>query len=124
MARLTAPNKFNSEDSSVRIEVGNQHFATSRLIWQLITVIQLPVSKTDVADFFSHDNLLARCWHGCIIGTRPMPKQAKKPKKRGPKELRLVISEDPQTALARLLKPLHATETRQIVRRLDLRISQ
>jgi len=61
LARLTAPDKFNSKDSSVRIEVGNQHFATSRPIWQLIAVIQLPVSKTDVADFVSHSNLLARC---------------------------------------------------------------
>jgi hypothetical protein len=49
LARLTAPDKFNSKDSSVRIEVGNKHFATSRLISQLIAVIQLPVSKTDVA---------------------------------------------------------------------------
>jgi hypothetical protein len=34
-----------------------------------------------------------------------MTKKTKaKPKKRGPKEERLVITEDPQTALARLLK--------------------
>lgn len=33
-----------------------------------------------------------------------MTKAKKKPKKRGPKEERLVITEDPQTALARLLK--------------------
>jgi hypothetical protein len=31
-------------------------------------------------------------------------KPARKPKKRGPKEERLVITEDPQTALDRLLK--------------------
>lgn len=31
--------------------------------------------------------------------------KAKKGKKRGPKEKRLIITEDPQTALARLLKP-------------------
>jgi hypothetical protein len=31
-------------------------------------------------------------------------KAKKKPKKRGPKEERLAITEDPQTALARLLK--------------------
>jgi hypothetical protein len=32
-------------------------------------------------------------------------KKPKKPTKRGPREERLVITEDPQTALARLLKP-------------------
>ena len=32
-------------------------------------------------------------------------KTTKKGKKRGPKEKRLVITEDPQAALARLLKP-------------------
>ena len=30
----------------------------------------------------------------------------RRPKKRGPKEERLIISEDPQTALAKLLKPI------------------
>ena len=37
-----------------------------------------------------------------------MPKATKKkaPKKRGPKEERLVIHEDPAAALARLLKPI------------------
>jgi len=35
-----------------------------------------------------------------------MPKKrTKKPQKRGPKEERLVIREDPQDALTRLLKP-------------------
>jgi hypothetical protein len=34
-----------------------------------------------------------------------MPKARKKPRKRGPKEERLVITEDPQEALKRLLKP-------------------
>lgn len=34
----------------------------------------------------------------------PKTKKAKKGRKRGPKEERLVIKEDPQTALARLLK--------------------
>ena len=33
-----------------------------------------------------------------------MTKKLKKPKKRGPKEERLVITEDPQAALTRLLK--------------------
>ena len=33
-----------------------------------------------------------------------MTKKRKTPKKRGPKEERLVITEDPQTALSRLLK--------------------
>lgn len=32
--------------------------------------------------------------------------QKRRPKKRGPKEDRLVITEDPQTALAKLLKPI------------------
>ena len=40
-----------------------------------------------------------------IIGTKHMPKQAKKPKKRGPKETRLIIVEDPEQALAKLLRP-------------------
>lgn len=31
--------------------------------------------------------------------------KAKKGKKRGPKEKRLIITEDPEVALARLLKP-------------------
>jgi hypothetical protein len=35
-----------------------------------------------------------------------MPKARKpKPKKRGPKEERLVITEDPEAALARLIRP-------------------
>jgi hypothetical protein len=33
-----------------------------------------------------------------------MPKKAKKPRKRGPKEERLIITEDPQAALQKLLK--------------------
>lgn len=32
-------------------------------------------------------------------------KPLKKPKKRGPKEDRLIITEDPEVALARLLRP-------------------
>lgn len=36
---------------------------------------------------------------------RTTANKAKKPKKRGPKEERLVITEDPAAALARLLKP-------------------
>ncbi len=32
-----------------------------------------------------------------------------KPRKRGPKEDRLIITEDPQVALAKLLKPRSAT---------------
>lgn len=32
-----------------------------------------------------------------------MPKKAKKPAKRGPKEVRLRITEDPQEALTRLI---------------------
>jgi len=42
-----------------------------------------------------------------------MPKARKtKPKKRGPKEDRLIIQEDPQDALARLLKPAKAKPTK------------
>jgi len=37
-----------------------------------------------------------------------MPKAPKKPQKRGPKEERLVIREDPHDALTRLLKPAKA----------------
>jgi len=36
---------------------------------------------------------------------KPTRKSAKKPKKRGPKEERLVITEDPAAALKRLFKP-------------------
>jgi len=41
-----------------------------------------------------------------------MPKARKKPRKRGPKEQRLIIREDPQDALARLLKPAKAKPTK------------
>lgn len=38
--------------------------------------------------------------------TKRQPTKAKKkPRKRGPKEERLVISEDPEIALAKLLRP-------------------
>lgn len=36
---------------------------------------------------------------------KAQPKRKPKPKKRGPKEERLVITEDPAVALAKLLKP-------------------
>jgi len=36
---------------------------------------------------------------------RQPTKASRKPKKRGPKEERLIISGDPEVALARLLKP-------------------
>jgi hypothetical protein len=36
---------------------------------------------------------------------KKLTKAGKKPQKRGPKEERLVITEDPAVALARLLKP-------------------
>ena len=40
------------------------------------------------------------------IMTKRQPKKAtKKPEKRGPKEERLIISEDPEIALATLLRP-------------------
>jgi len=40
-----------------------------------------------------------------------MAKQPKKPKKRGPKEVRLIIRDDPAEALARLLKAPRAKKT-------------
>ena len=40
----------------------------------------------------------------CITLEIAVPKKSKKPRKRGPKEERLVIAEDPQTALARLIQ--------------------
>jgi hypothetical protein len=42
-----------------------------------------------------------------------MPKARKKPRKRGPKEERLVITEDPQDALKRLLKPTKPAKPRR-----------
>lgn len=44
--------------------------------------------------------------------TKPKRQTAKKPKKRGPKEERLVITEDPAAAIARLLKPNPAKKAR------------
>jgi hypothetical protein len=41
----------------------------------------------------------------CITLEIAVPKKSKKPRKRGPKEERLVIREEPEAALARLLKP-------------------
>lgn len=38
------------------------------------------------------------------VKKKPPPKPTK-PRKRGPKEERLVITEDPQTALAKLFRP-------------------
>jgi hypothetical protein len=40
-----------------------------------------------------------------------MTKKPQKPKKRGPKEERLVITEDPAVALAKLLKPTTPPKT-------------
>jgi hypothetical protein len=40
------------------------------------------------------------------IMTKKLTKAGKKPQKRGPKEERLVITEDPAVVLARLLKPV------------------
>jgi hypothetical protein len=37
--------------------------------------------------------------------SRPTKKATKRPKKRGPKEERLIITEDPEVALAMLLRP-------------------
>jgi len=39
------------------------------------------------------------------MAKRQPSKATKRPKKRGPKEERLIISEDPEIALAKLLKP-------------------
>jgi hypothetical protein len=39
------------------------------------------------------------------------PRPKRKPRKRGPKEERLVITGDPQEALARLLKPKRSTKS-------------
>lgn len=39
------------------------------------------------------------------MATKPTSKTTKKTRKRGPKEERLVITEDPAAALQRLLKP-------------------
>lgn len=39
------------------------------------------------------------------VTKKPTAKKAKKGKKRGPIEERLVITEDPATALAKLLRP-------------------
>jgi hypothetical protein len=39
-------------------------------------------------------------------------KHITKPRKRGPKEERLIVREDPQDALARLLKPAKAKPTK------------
>lgn len=41
-----------------------------------------------------------------IMAKTKVAETAKKGKKRGPKEKRLVITEDPTTALARLFKPV------------------
>jgi hypothetical protein len=47
-----------------------------------------------------------------IIGIMPKVKKPK-PRKRGPKEERLVIQEDPEQALARLLKPTNAPKPKR-----------
>jgi hypothetical protein len=50
---------------------------------------------------------------------KPPPKPAKKPQKRGPKEERLVITEDPATALARLFTPANVSRTRKAKAKFD-----
>lgn len=61
------PDKFDADDPAVRIEIGDEHFATRRLIVQVGAVMRLPVYKSQVADLLSDVYL----WHCPVMLSTP-----------------------------------------------------